>query len=232
MLTKKQHELLVFLEQRLNENGISPSYDEMKDALGLASKSGIHRLITGLEERGFIRRLPHRARALEILRHPEDLSGTQRPATAGGFDPKIVHGDFKLSGSEATEQTENIDIPLYGRIAAGTPIEAMRDPSNTIGIPPSLIGNGEHYALEVDGDSMIEAGILDGDTVLIRHSEKAENGAIVVAVVDNEEVTLKRLRRKGQSIALEPANKDFETRIFGPDRVKVQGQLVGLIRKY
>jgi len=232
MLTKKQHELLVFLEQKLNENGISPSYDEMKDALGLASKSGIHRLITGLEERGFIRRLPHRARALEILRHPEDLSGTQRPATAGGFAPKIVRGDFKLSGNGASERADIIDIPLYGRIAAGTPIEAMRDPSNTIGIPPSLIGSGEHYALEVDGDSMIDAGIHDGDTVLIRHSEKAENGAIVVAVVDNEEVTLKRLRRKGQSIALEAANKDFETRIFGPDRVKVQGQLVGLIRKY
>ncbi len=232
MLTKKQHELLVFIERRLDKNGISPSYDEMKDALGLASKSGIHRLITGLEERGFIRRLPHRARALEILRHPEDLAGDRRPAADGGFDPKIIRGDFKLTGNEAPERTDTMDIPLYGRIAAGTPIEAMRDPSNTIGIPPSLLGSGEHYALEVDGDSMIEAGIHDGDTVLIRHTEKAENGAIVVAVVDNEEVTLKRLRRKGQSIALEPANKDYETRIFGPDRVKVQGQLVGLIRKY
>ncbi len=233
MLTKKQHELLVFIERRLNKNGISPSYDEMKDALGLASKSGIHRLITGLEERGFIRRLPHRARALEILRHPEDLAvAGGRPAGDGGFDPKIIRGDFKFTGGEAPEQTETIDIPLYGRIAAGTPIEAMRDPSNTIGIPPSLLGKGDHYALEVDGDSMIEAGIHDGDTVLIRQSERAENGAIVVAIVDNEEVTLKRLRRKGQSIALEPANKDFETRIFGPDRVRVQGQLVGLIRKY
>jgi len=232
MLTKKQHELLIFIEQRLNTSGISPSYDEMKDALGLASKSGIHRLITGLEERGFIRRLPHRARALEVLRHPEDLAADNRPAIEGGFDPKIIRADFKLSGNEAPERTETIDIPLYGRIAAGTPIEAMRDPTNTVNIPPSLLGSGEHYALEVDGDSMIEAGIHDGDTVLIRHTENAENGAIVVAVVDNEEVTLKRLRRKGQSIALEPANKDFETRIFGPDRVKVQGQLVGLVRKY
>ena len=232
MLTKKQHELLVFIEQRLNKNGISPSYDEMKDALSLASKSGIHRLITGLEERGFIRRLPHRARALEILRHPEDLAGQRPAAPEGGFDPKIIHGDFKLTGNEAPERTETMEIPLYGRIAAGTPIEAMRDPSNSISIPPSLLGKGEHYALEVDGDSMIEAGIFDGDTVLIRHTEKAENGAIVVAVVDNEEVTLKRLRRKGQSIALEPANKDYETRIFGPDRIKVQGQLVGLVRKY
>ena len=232
MLTKKQHELLVFIEQRLNVNGVSPSYDEMKDALGLASKSGIHRLITGLEERGFIRRLPHRARALEILRHPEDLAGEVKPASEGGFDAKVIHGDFKLTGSEQPETTETQDIPLYGRIAAGTPIEAMRDPSNSIGIPPSMLGTGDHYALEVDGDSMIEAGIHDGDTVLIRHTERAENGTIVVAIVDNEEVTLKRLRRKGQSIALEPANKEYETRIFGPDRVKVQGQLVGLIRKY
>ncbi len=232
MLTKKQHELLVFIEQRLNVNGVSPSYDEMKDALGLASKSGIHRLITGLEERGFIRRLPHRARALEILRHPEDLASGNRPASDLGFDPKVIRGDFKITGSEPPAHTETRDIPLYGRIAAGTPIEAMRDPSNTIAIPPFLLGKGDHYALEVDGDSMIEAGIFDGDTVLIRHTENAENGAIVVAVVDNEEVTLKRLRRKGQSIALEPANEEFETRIFGPDRVKVQGQLVGLVRKY
>jgi len=233
MLTKKQHQLLTFIDQRLRETGISPSFDEMKDALGLASKSGIHRLISGLEERGFIRRLAHRARALEILRMPDSTTAATDTAPArGDFHPNVIEGKFKMSGAEPSSPDEAVELPLYGRIAAGTPIEALRDPSNTIAVPSSMLGGGENYALEVDGDSMIEAGIFDGDTVIIRHSEKAENGAIVVAIIDNEEVTLKRLRRKGHSIALEPANKAFETRIFGPDRVQVQGRLIGLIRKY
>jgi len=211
----------------------------MKDALGLASKSGIHRLITGLEERGFIRRLPHRARALEILRRPESMEPPHKRPQRDAFKPNVIRGDFKLSGAEpvsqptsSMEDNATVQIPRYEKIAAGLPIEAVDNPSNCIGIPADMIGMGRHYALEVDGESMIDEGIFDGDTVIIRHAETAENGAIVVAIVDNEEVTLKRLRRKGNSIALEAANKDFETRIFGPDRVKVQGQLVGLLRKY
>lgn len=236
MLTKKQYELLVFIDQRLKDSGVSPSFDEMKDALGLASKSGIHRLISGLEERGFIRRLPHRARALEILRRPENVNmGRNRPDTEG-FTPNVIRGDFKMTGAEPVNHPADnggtVQIPRYEKIAAGVPIEAVDHPSNTIGIPADMIGKGRHYALEVDGESMIDEGIHDGDTVIIRHVDSAENGAIVVAIIDNEEVTLKRLRRKGNSVALEAANKDFETRIFGPDRVKVQGQLVGLIRKY
>lgn len=232
MLTKKQYELLVFIDQRLKESGIPPSYDEMKDALGLASKSGIHRLITGLEERGFIRRLPHRARALEILRRPENMEMGKKE----GFTPNVIKGDFKIAGAEPVGNMDadntTVLIPKYEKIAAGMPIEAVNTPGNTIGIPADMIGKGKHYALEVSGESMIDEGIHDGDTVIIRHSDNADNGAIVVAIIDDEEVTLKRLRRKGNSIALEAANKDFETRIFGPDRVKVQGQLVGLIRKY
>ncbi len=236
MLTRKQHELLVFIDQSLNETGVPPSFDEMKDALGLKSKSGVHRLVTGLEERGFIRRLPHRARALEVLRLPENMEPTPKETVkpaATGFSPNVIEGDFKLPGVHPGGESEAVDLPLYGRIAAGTPIEALRDHSQTIGVPAALLGGGgEHYALEVDGDSMIDAGIHDGDTVVIRRSDTADNGAIVVALVDEEEVTLKRLRRKGHSVALEPANTAFETRIFGPDRVKVQGLLVGLIRKY
>ncbi len=239
MLTKKQCELLLFIDQRLKESGVSPSFDEMKDALGLASKSGIHRLITGLEERGFIRRLPHRARALEILRRPESMEPPHQRPQRDTFKPNVIRGDFKMSGAEPVSQptrgmedNATVQIPRYEKIAAGLPIEAVDHPSNSIGIPADMIGTGKHYALEVDGESMIDEGIFDGDTVIIRHAETAENGAIVVAIVDNEEVTLKRLRRKGNSIALEAANKDFETRIFGPDRVKVQGQLVGLLRKY
>ena len=229
MLTRKQYELLVFIEKGLRETGISPSYDEMKDALALRSKSGIHRLITGLEERGFIRRLPHRARALEVLRLPENMDA---PAPAGGFSPNVIKGEFKLPGTRASADTEMVELPLYGRIAAGTPIEALRDHSNTIGLPTSMLSTGEHFALEVDGDSMIEAGIHNGDTVIIQRSETADNGSIVVALIDDNEVTLKRLRRKGGSIALEPANTAYETRIFGPDQVKVQGRLVSLLRKY
>ena len=230
MLTKKQYELLVLIDQRVRESGVPPSFDEMKDALGLRSKSGIHRLITGLEERGFIRRLPHRARALEVLRLPENLQPRERPG--GGFAPNVIKGDFQMPAALAAEAAEAVELPLYGRIAAGTPIEAMRDNSETMSVPASLLGGGEHYALEVDGDSMMEAGILDGDTAIVRRTDSAENGSIIVALVDDNEVTLKRLRRKRNSIALKPANKAFETRILGPDRVKVQGQLVGLLRKY
>ncbi|HEV7996875.1 MAG TPA: transcriptional repressor LexA [Stellaceae bacterium] len=233
MLTAKQRELLLFINQRLTATGVSPSFDEMKDALHLKSKSGIHRLVSGLEERGFIRRLPHRARALEVTKLPEESAAPA--ADRGRFSPTVIRGDFKASlpGAPVAPDVAAVDLPLYGRIAAGTPIEALRDQSNTVGVPASLLGHGgEHYALEVAGDSMIEAGILDGDTVIIERGDTAENGAVVVALVDREEVTLKRLRRRGASIALEPANKAYETRIFGPDRVEVQGRLVGLLRRY
>ncbi len=245
MLTKKQYELLLFINKRLNEQGVSPSFDEMKEALNLRSKSGIHRLITGLEERGFIRRLPHRARALEIARLPENLNGgAPSPARAApvaaaaptaGFRPNVIQGDFRpgLAGvAAASAPTEAISLPLYGKIAAGQPIEALRDTSNTVEVPASLLGRGEHFALEVAGDSMVDAGIFDGDTVLVRRDDAPENGAIVVALIDDNEVTLKRLRRNKGSIALEPANKAYETRIFGPDRVRVQGRVVGLIRRF
>ncbi len=237
MLTRKQHELLLFINERLSHGGISPSFDEMKEALNLKSKSGIHRLVTGLEERGFIRRLPHRARALEVLRLPEGfeesaiLSRSSRP---GKFEPNVIKGNFSavLPGRAVIATTEAVQLPLYGRIAAGTPIEALRDTSANVDIPASLLTPGDHYALEVSGDSMVDAGILNGDTVVIQRCETVENGAIVVALVDNIEVTLKRLRRKGNTIALEPANTAYETRIFGADRVHVQGKLVGLLRKY
>ncbi|MBT7944318.1 MAG: transcriptional repressor LexA, partial [Alphaproteobacteria bacterium] len=214
MLTRKQYELLIYLDQQLKQNGVSPSFDEMKDALGLKSKSGIHRLITGLEERGFIRRLPHRARAIEVQRLPDNM---EAPAAKGGpksgdrgFAPNVIEGDFKLSGAASGGDTESVQLPLYGRIAAGTPIEALRDHSNAVDVPAALLGKGDHYALEVDGDSMIDAGIFDGDTVIIRRSDTADNGSIVVALVEDTEVTLKRLRRKGDSVALEPANTAFE----------------------
>jgi repressor LexA len=237
MLTRKQYELLLFIDQRLKELGVSPSFDEMKEALDLKSKSGIHRLITGLEERGFIRRLPHRARALEVLKLPENRVGAETapsPESPAAFTPNVIRGDFKSAfpGAVMGGEVDAIDLPLYGKIAAGTPIEALRDNTNTIGVPASMLGGGEHYALTVEGDSMIEAGILDGDVVLIKRCDTAENGTIVVALVDDSEATLKRLRRKGASIALEPANQKYETRIFGPDRVKVQGRLVGLLRQY
>ena len=239
MLTRKQYELLMFIHERLNASGISPSFDEMKDALGLKSKSGIHRLITGLEERGFIKRLPHRARALEILRLPDNATASvRRPAagtgaTASGFTPNVVRGDFSGAMRGAVgRDTEAVELPLYGRIAAGTPIEALRDQSASFGVPASLLGAGEHYVLEIDGDSMIDAGIFERDLAIIQRCDTAENGSIVVALIDDDEATLKRLRRKGDSIALEPANPRYETRIFGPDRVKIQGRLVGLIRRY
>ena len=238
MLTRKQHELLLFINRRLNDQGISPSFDEMKEALGLRSKSGIHRLISGLEERGFIRRLPHRARALEVVRLPDQLGLREEPRPPQlrriGFSPNVIQGDFSgaLAGAAVNAAAETVQLPLYGRIAAGTPIEALRDHSNMVDVPATLLGRGDHYALEVDGDSMVGAGIFDGDTVLIERCETAENGKIVVALVDGSEVTLKRLRRKGDSIALEPANPAYETRIFGPDRVRIQGRLVGLMRRY
>jgi repressor LexA len=229
MLTKKQHELLLYINEYLSAQGVSPSFDEMKEALGLKSKSGIHRLITGLVERGFIRRLPHRARAVEVLRLPGDM-----PKGAGKFAPTVIEGDFKgsLPGASVATEVEAVQLPLYGKIAAGTPIEALRDHSNFVDVPAGMLGTGEHYALEVEGDSMIDAGILDGDTVVIERGESAENGSVIVALVDNEEATLKRFRRHGKSIALEPANKSYETRIFPPERVQVQGRLVGLIRAY
>lgn len=233
MLTKKQYELLVFINRRLSESGVSPSFEEMKEALALKSKSGIHRLITGLEERGFIRRLPHRARALEVLRFP-DNAGPAAAAAGDDFAPNVIRGKFRgsLPGAAVAPGSEAVELPLYGRIAAGTPIEALRDHSNGVDVPASMLGAGEHYALEVEGDSMVDAGIYDGDTAVVERCETAENGSIVVALIDDEEVTLKRLRRKGHSVALEPANRAYETRIFGPDRVKIQGRLVGLIRKY
>jgi repressor LexA len=234
MLTKKQHELLVFIHARLSEGAVSPSFEEMKEALNLRSKSGIHRLISGLEERGFIRRLAHRARALEVVRLP-DGSLPSPYKDRGRFSPTVIKGEFKspFAGAPAPIEAEAIQLPLFGRIAAGTPIEALRDTSASVGVPASMLhGSAEHYALEVAGDSMIDAGVFEGDTVIIQRCDTAENGSIVVALVDENEVTLKRLRRKGASIALEPANKAYETRIFGPDRVKVQGRLVGLLRQY
>jgi repressor LexA len=232
MLTRKQHELLMFINERLSRSGVSPSFDEMKDALGLKSKSGIHRLITGLEERGFIRRLPHRARALEVLRLPEDTTSAPAPKGTGGFLPHVIEGGAGRAGSVPGTPDEVIELPLLGKIAAGTPIEALSDPARQIGVPGEMIGSGEYYCLEVEGDSMIDAGILDGDKVVIRRSEKAENGRIVVALVEGTEVTLKRLRRRNNSVALEPANPAYETRIFGPDQVQIQGELVGLLRTY
>ncbi len=236
MLTKKQFELLTFINRRLSESGVSPSFEEMKEALSLKSKSGIHRLITGLEERGFIKRLAHRARALEVTRLPEQASLPEhRPAAPQrGFAPNVIPGNFGavLSGAETRPEVANVSLPLYGKIAAGTPIEALRESSSFVDVPASLLGGGEHYALTVAGDSMVDAGIQDGDTVVVHRCETAENGSIVVALVDDNEVTLKRLRRKGASIALEPANKAYETRIFGPDRVKVQGRLIALMRRY
>ncbi len=237
MLTRKQHQLLGFIDRHLKETGFSPSFDEMKDALDLRSKSGIHRLISALEERGFLSRRHHRARALEVLRLPEHgpaMDVAIEAAAAQAFAPNVIKGDFsqRLQGVRAAGDAAAVQLPLYGRIAAGLPIEALRDTGNHIQVPMSMLGAGEHYALEVAGDSMIEAGILDGDTVIIRKDEVAENGQIIVALIDDTEVTLKRLRRRGNAIALEPANARYETRIVPVDRVRVQGRLVGLLRQY
>ena len=238
MLTRKQHELLLYVDSHLRATGFSPSFEEMKDALNLRSKSGIHRLISALEERGFLRRHHHRARALEVVRMPDQTGQTREAASPGsaspGFEPNVIQGDFtnRLAGVTAATEAAAVQLPLYGRIAAGQPIEALRDNSTMIEVPLAMLGSGEHFALEVAGDSMVDAGILDTDTVIIRKGETAENGQIVVAMVDDTEVTLKRLRRRGNSIALEPANPRHEIRIFPADRVKVQGRLVGLLRRY
>ena len=273
MLTRKQYELLVYIDRHLKETGFSPSFEEMKDALNLKSKSGIHRLISALEERGYLARRHHRARALDVLRLPDNMQGREMPGVtamhpsahplahlpasvplearvsapmqapanvpvaaeaAPGFSPTVIRGDFtqRLPGVRAASDVGAVQLPIYGRIAAGLPIEALRDTNAEIEVPMSLLGPGEHYGLEVAGDSMIEAGILDGDTVIIRKADTAENGQIVVALVDDNEVTLKRLRRRGASIALEPCNERHETRIFPADRVKVQGRIVALMRTY
>jgi repressor LexA len=233
MLTRKQYELLTFIDRHLKETGVSPSFEEMKEALDLRSKSGIHRLISALEERGFLRRHHHRARALEVTRLPENFTPparTEQPA----FTPNVIHGDFSrnLPGARPANDATAVQLPLYGRIAAGLPIEAVREDAAHIEVPVALLGNGDHFALEVAGDSMVDAGILDGDTVIIRKSDTAETGQIIVALVDDNEVTLKRLRRRGNSIALEPANASYEPKLYPADRVRVQGKLVALLRKY
>ena len=223
MLTKKQYELITFIDQKLRGSGVSPSFDEMKDALDLKSKSGIHRLITGLEERGFIRRLPHRARALEIIKLPENL---HKEST------NLIKGDFRYADKQPASANDTSVIPFLGKIAAGTPIEAIGDHTNYIAIPSNMEGRDDRYALEVQGDSMIEAGIYDGDTVVIENCDTAQNGTIIVALIDDKEATLKRIRKKGDTIALEPANMNYETQIYGPDRIRIQGKLVGLFRTY
>jgi repressor LexA len=246
MLTRKQYELLVYIDKHLKDTGFSPSFEEMKDALQLKSKSGIHRLISALEERGYLGRRHHRARALEVLRLPDNMiprpvverAVLEPPAAEDevtpGFKPNVIRGDFtgRLQGARAASDALAVQLPLYGRIAAGLPIEALRDNSNTIDVPMAMLGSGEHFALEVAGDSMIDAGILDGDTVLIRKGETADNGDIVVALVDDSVVTLKKFRTRNKSIALEPCNSLYKPQILPADKVKVQGKLVGLIRKY
>ena len=228
MLTRKQHELLMFIHERIKETGVSPSFDEMKEALDLASKSGIHRLITALEERGFLRRLAHRARALEVVKLPQQATTAAPPQGRQAFRPQLVEDDRAAGGGGADAR----DLPVLGRIAAGTPIDAIQHERERLTVPESMLGAGEHYVLEVQGDSMINAGIYDGDYVVIRRGSTANSGEIVVALIKGEEATLKRLRKKGASIALEAANPSYETRIFGPDQVQVQGKLVGLIRRY
>lgn len=235
MLTQKQSELLRFINDRIQSTGVSPSFDEMKEALNLRSKSGIHRLITALEERGFLRRLPNRARALEVLRLPDEASNARRQGAK--FAPSVVAGNFAARGRAASPRSRpgsgsGTDLPVLGRIAAGTPIEAIQHEVDRIAAPEALLAGGEHYILEVQGESMIEAGIFDGDYAIIQRVDDATNGDIVVALVDQEEATLKRLRKKGASIALEAANPEYETRIYGADRVSVQGKLVGLMRRY
>ncbi|MCB1341007.1 MAG: transcriptional repressor LexA [Pseudooceanicola sp.] len=230
MLTKKQLDLLAFIQNRVARDGVPPSFDEMKLALDLRSKSGIHRLITALEERGFIRRLAHRARAIEIVKLPETLGGE-----AGGFQPRVIEGDRPASRPARAEMVvaDAMELPVMGRIAAGVPIEAISQVSHHVAVPGAMLsGRGEHYALEVKGDSMIEAGINDGDIVVIRETQVAENGDIVVALVEDQEATLKKFYRRGGAIALEAANPAYETRLFPEDKVKVQGRLVGLIRTY
>jgi len=249
VLTKKQYELLMFIHERVRESGVPPSFDEMKDALDLKSKSGIHRLITALEERGFLRRIEKRARALEIIKLPDNIADTVRPATTrsqaqrlnpagarhGRPETRSGSSDARVAGSPRRTGGDSegaVNVPMVGRIAAGTPIEALQNRISDVPVPMGMLGRGDHYALEVTGDSMINAGILDGDTVIIQEADTAQTGEIVVALVDESEATLKRLRRRGDSIALEAANPAYETRLYGADRVRVQGKLVGLIRRY
>lgn len=243
MLTRKQYELLLFIHQKLRETGISPSFEEMKDAVNLRSKSGIHRLILALEERGYLRRLPYRARALEILRVPPpmDVRHSERdiqqsrkwqPSPAGASAAEPAAGSAPASGKRAVASDSQVQLGVMGRIAAGTPIEALQHELSRISVPQDMIGAGRHYALEIYGDSMINAGILDGDTAIIRECDTAETGDIVVALIDGQEATLKRLRRKGDSIALEAANPNYETQIVSPERLQVQGKLVGVLRRY
>lgn len=233
MLTPKQRELLLFIHERIKESGISPSFDEMKDALDLASKSGIHRLITALEERGFIRRLPHRARALEVLKLPDSATLSAPPRGRGVFRPSLVtsNGLAEHAGAASAMGALN-EVPILGAIAAGSPIEALQNEIGRVAAPVDPLIAAECFALQVRGDSMIQAGILDGDIAVLRRGDNANNGDIVVALIDSEEATLKRLRRRGNSIALEAANPAYETRIFGPDRVRIQGKLVALVRRY
>ncbi|MBO0766780.1 MAG: transcriptional repressor LexA [Hyphomicrobiaceae bacterium] len=239
MLTTKQKELLAFIHERLQQTGVPPSFEEMKEALDLQSKSGVHRLIMALEERGFIRRLPHRARAIEVIKLPEAMhAGAAEGGPArSGFSPSVIEGSAnrhsrQLAPAPDTFAGRPASVPLMGRIAAGVPISAIQNHMQDIPVPSDLVGLGEHFALEVKGDSMIDAGINEGDIIIVRRCDTAENGDIVVALVDKEEATLKRLRKKGASIALEAANPNYETRIFGPDQVDIQGRLVGLIRKF
>jgi repressor LexA len=245
MLTEKQKDLLLFIHGRMQERGVPPSFDEMKDALDLRSKSGIHRLITALVERGFIRRLPHRARAIEVIKLPDNQGASAGLGAAiasiaplrGGFQPSVIEGSGPprsnvLPPPSHVVDARTVSVPVMGRIAAGTPISAIQNHTHDIAVPPDILTNGEHFALEVKGDSMIEAGIHDGDTVIVRRCDTAENGDIVVALVEGEEATLKRLRKKGSTIALEAANPEFKTRIFGPDQIEIQGRLVGLMRRY
>ena len=225
MLTKKQKNLLLFINKKLRSSGISPSYEEMKESLNLKSKSGIHRLISALEERGFIRRLPHKARALEVIKLPETASAND---IYNRFSPSVIKGGLDQKKSN----NKDIEIPVLGKIAAGTPVEAIQNEIARIPLPSNLEKNGEYFGLRVQGDSMIEAGISEGDTVIVKKTDTAENGKIVVALVDDHEAMLKRIRRKGKTVALESANRNYETKIFGPDRVKVQGILVSLYRNF
>jgi len=225
MLTKKQKNLLLFINKKIRSSGISPSYEEMKQSLNLKSKSGIHRLISALEERGFVRKLPHKARALEVLKLPETASAND---IYNSFSPSVIKGGL----DEETNNSEGVEISVLGKIAAGTPVEAIQNEVSRIPLPSNLEKNGEYFGLKVQGDSMIEAGINEGDTVVIKKTDTADNGKIVVALIDDHEAMLKRIRRKGKTVALESANRNYETKIFGPDRVKVQGILVSLYRNF
>jgi len=225
MLTKKQKNLLMFINKKLRASGVSPSYEEMKQSLNLKSKSGIHRLISALEERGFIKRLPHKARALEVVKLPETASAND---IYNSFSPSVIKGGL----DEDTSNNENSEVSVLGKIAAGTPIEAIQNEVSRIPLPGNIEKNGDYFGLKVQGDSMIEAGINDGDTVVVKRTDVADNGKIVVALIDDHEAMLKRIRRKGKTVALESANRNYETKIFGPDRVKIQGVLVSLYRNF